>query len=127
MRITSRACRWHHSPMQRRIRIVNPVRPTEVGRHDGLAYSLWLPPQQAPAGGVVILHGAGSCKESHHDFARACVAVGLAAVAFDQRGHGETAGAMDDRVLDDAAAVTALLRDRSGQRDLPIALRGSSM
>lgn len=113
--------------MRRRTRVVNPVRPTEAGKHEGLAYTLWIPEPAAPKGGVVILHGAGSGKESHHDFARACVAAGLAAVAFDQRGHGESAGAMDDRVLDDVADVAALLRQRTGQAELPIALRGSSM
>lgn len=113
--------------MPRRTRIVNPVRPTELGKHDGLAYTLWAPEQAAPTGGVVIFHGAGSCKESHHDFARACVAAGLTAVAFDQRGHGESTGPMDDRILDDAADITALLRHRAGRADLPVALRGSSM
>lgn len=95
---------------------------------DGLAYSLWLPRgPQAPPGGVVIFHGAGSCKENHHDFARACVAAGIAAIAFDARGHGASQGAMDDRVLDDAADIAALLRSRCGRADLPIAVRGSSM
>jgi alpha-beta hydrolase superfamily lysophospholipase len=98
-----------------------------MGRHDGLAYSLWMPERTPPASGVVILHGAGSCKESHHDFARACVATGLAAIAFDQRGHGESTGAMGDQVLDEVAEITALLRHRSGQADLPVTLRGSSM
>ena len=112
----------------RRGRTVNPLRPSELGRQEELAYSLWLPERSEPAfGGVVILHGAGSCKESHHDFARACVAIGLAAVAFDQRGHGKSAGAMNDRALDDVADITALLRDRAGRPDLPVALRGSSM
>ena len=127
MRVAGRACRWHHRPMARRARIVTPLRPTEVGRHDGLAYTLWMPERLPPASGVVILHGAGSCKESHHDFARACVAAGLAAIAFDQRGHGESAGIMDGRMLDDVTEITALLRDRSGQADLPVVLRGSSM
>jgi pimeloyl-ACP methyl ester carboxylesterase len=69
----------------------------------------------------VILHGAGSCKESHHDFARAARAAGLAAVCFDQRGHGATGGELDGRVLDDIAAVAGRLGE------LPLALRGSSM
>ncbi len=127
MHVAGRACRWHDRPMPRRARIVNPLRPTEVGRHDGLAYSLWMPERLPPASGVVILHGAGSCKESHHDFARACVAAGMATIAFDQRGHGESTGAMDDRVLDDVGQITALLRHRSAQADLPVTLRGSSM
>jgi alpha-beta hydrolase superfamily lysophospholipase len=75
----------------------------------------------------VILHGAGSCKESHHDFARAAVALGLAAVAFDQRGHGATGGALDGRAIDDVAAMARLLREAIGDPAAPIALRGSSM
>jgi alpha-beta hydrolase superfamily lysophospholipase len=75
----------------------------------------------------VILHGAGSCKESHHDFARACVASGLAAIAFDQRGHGASSGPMDDRALNDVAEIAGLLRARTERPDIPLALRGSSM
>jgi uncharacterized protein len=102
--------------------------PDEIGVADGLAYSLWLPEAGAGrGGGAVILHGAGSCKESHHDFARVLVAAGLGAVAFDQRGHGDSEGAMDGRALDDIAAMAALLRARLGDPRAPVALRGSSM
>ena len=100
---------------------------------DGLSYSLWLPNTAAP-GGVVILHGAGSCKENHHDFARVALGAGLAAIAFDQRGHGDSQGPMDDRALDDVVAMADLLRSRIAGRPgiptdppAPIALRGSSM
>jgi pimeloyl-ACP methyl ester carboxylesterase len=102
------------------MRYETPAPPAEVGEVDGLAYSLWLP-EGDPWAGVVILHGAGSTKENHHDFARAARSAGLSAVCFDQRGHGETGGALDGRVLDDVATVAALLGD------VPIALRGSSM
>jgi alpha-beta hydrolase superfamily lysophospholipase len=95
--------------------------------HDGLSYTLWLPSGAKPRAGVVVLHGAGSCKENHHDFARAAIGADLAAVVFDQRGHGESQGAMDDRVLDDVASIAALLRSRIGREPAPIALRGSSM
>jgi uncharacterized protein len=95
---------------------------------DGLAYSLWLPKGERGAiGGVVVLHGAGSCKENHHDFARAALGAGLAAIAFDQRGHGESEGALDGRVLEDVETMATLLRDRLNDRNAPIALRGSSM
>ena len=95
--------------------------------HDGLAYSLWLPPVPPP-GGVVTLHGAGSCKENHHDFARAALGAGFAAIAFDQRGHGDSDGPMDGRALDDVVSMAALLRARlGGDAAPPIALRGSSM
>jgi uncharacterized protein len=97
-----------------------PDPPAEVGERDGLAYALFLPAEES-RGGVVILHGAGSCKESHFDFARAARGAGLAAVAFDQRGHGESTGALDARLLDDVATIAGLLP--AG----PLALRGSSM
>jgi len=79
------------------------------------------------AGGVVILHGAGSCKESHHDFARLALGRGLSAIAFDARGHGDSDAPMDGRALDDVAAMAALLRERMGDRGAPLAVRGSSM
>ena len=108
------------------MRTVNVQRPAKIGRHEGLAYTLWLPSGQ-PQGGVVILHGAGSCKEGHHDFARRLIAVGLAAIAFDQRGHGESDGPMDARVLQDVAAIAGVLRAACDAPPLPIAVRGSSM
>ncbi len=102
--------------------------PTEISSQYGLSYSLWLPEgDRSPRGGVVILHGAGSCKESHHDYARVAMAAGFAALAFDQRGHGASGGPMDGRALDDIAAMASLLRTRTGQARLPIVLRGSSM
>jgi pimeloyl-ACP methyl ester carboxylesterase len=77
---------------------------------------------------VVIIHGAGSCKESHHDYARAAAAQGLAAVAFDQRGHGTSPGPLDGRAIEDVATIARLLRSRLGTDGTkPIALRGSSM
>ena len=75
----------------------------------------------------MILHGAGSSKESHHDYARAALANGFGALAFDQRGHGDSAGPMGAGALDDIAAMTALLRERIGGPAAPVALRGSSM
>lgn len=94
---------------------------------DGLAYSLWLPAAGSPRGGVVILHGAGSSKESHHDFARVVLGAGLGAIAFDARGHGASQGQLDGRAIEDIAAMAELLRVRAGNPALPVALRGSSM
>jgi pimeloyl-ACP methyl ester carboxylesterase len=89
--------------------------------HDGLAYELVLPDVQ-PRGGVVILHGAGSSKENHRDFAQACARAGLAALVFDQRGHGASRGALDGRALDDVATMAGRL-----PAGVPVFLRGSSM
>jgi uncharacterized protein len=99
-----------------------PAPPEEIGVHDGLAYALFLPDGQ-PACGVVILHGAGSAKESHFDFARLCRDSGLVALAFDARGHGRSAGAFGPGAIDDVLAMCALIRSYTGQ----VALRGSSM
>jgi uncharacterized protein len=89
-------------------------------RHDGLAYELTLP-AGAPRGGVVVLHGAGSRKENHRDFAQLCATAGLAAIVFDQRGHGESDGALDGRAIEDVVTIASLLP--AG----PLSLRGSSM
>ena len=75
----------------------------------------------------MVLHGADSAKESHHDFARAALALGLATICFDARGHGESDGPMNARAVDDVVTVAALLRDRLGDERAPLALRGSSM
>jgi alpha-beta hydrolase superfamily lysophospholipase len=98
-----------------------PARP-ELGVHDGLAYALFLP-EREPAAGVVILHGAGSAKESHFDYARAARDRGLAALAYDARGHGRSDGALGPRAVEDALAMCALL----GEHAPAIALRGSSL
>ena len=82
-------------------------------------------PIPAATAGVVLLHGADSRKESHFDFARACAGGGLAVLAFDARGHGESPGALDGRAIDDVARMADLLRERAGMD--AVGLRGSSM
>ena len=104
------------APVHRAFATITPVLPREIAVHDGLAYSLWLPEAgRAVRGGVVILHGAGSCKESHHDYARAA---GGRRVRGDLRStSGATAratGAMDGRAIEDIVAMAALLRSRIG-------------
>ena len=94
----------------------------ELGTHDGLAYALFLPDRE-PDVGVVVLHGAGSAKESHFDFARGCQADGMAALAFDARGHGRSGGRFGPSAFDDALAMAELLRSHAPR----VALRGSSM
>ena len=95
--------------------------PPELGRRDGLAYALFRPAEEERAGGVVIVHGADSVKESHFDFARKLKAHGIAAVCFDVRGHGDSEGPLGAGALEDVAAIASLLPEG------PVALRGSSM
>jgi pimeloyl-ACP methyl ester carboxylesterase len=102
------------------MRTIHVEPPTELGTRDGLAYALFLPEGDS-AGGVVMLHGAGSQKENQFDIARMLRAGGVAAVCFDQRGHGESDGALGAGALDDVATIAQLLPPG------PVALRGSSM
>jgi alpha-beta hydrolase superfamily lysophospholipase len=98
-----------------------PARPS-LGEHDGLSYALFLP-EDAPRAGVVICHGAGSAKESHFDFARTARDRGLAALAYDARGHGRSAGALGPGLAGDALAMCDLMRTYAPA----VALRGSSL
>jgi alpha-beta hydrolase superfamily lysophospholipase len=98
-----------------------PARP-ELGDHDGLSYALFLP-SEPPRAGVVICHGAGSAKESHFDFARTARDRGLAALAYDARGHGRSAGALGPGLVGDALGMCDLMREHAPA----VALRGSSM
>ncbi|HEX2358854.1 MAG TPA: alpha/beta hydrolase [Solirubrobacterales bacterium] len=119
-----------------------PRRPDREGRLDGLAYALWLPDRREardrrgeparplpphPWPGVVITHGAGSCKENHADFARLAAANGWAALSFDQRGHGESNGEIGPGAVDDVLAMSRLLAATPGVDGRRLALRGSSM
>jgi uncharacterized protein len=110
------------------MRTVRAQPPVETGEHDGLAWARFGvggSDSGSATAGVVILHGADSRKESHFDFARACAAGGLAALAFDARGHGASPGPLDGRAVDDVAAMADLLRERAGVQR--VGLRGSSM
>ena len=92
----------------------SPQRPDREGRHDGLAYSLWLPDSadgSAPAPGVVVVHGASSRKENHADFARLAAANGWAALTFDLPGHGESERRIARRKACDTQDSDRILRE----------------
>jgi fermentation-respiration switch protein FrsA (DUF1100 family) len=99
----------------------------ESGSLDGIAYQLFLPLAGAPAPAVVILHGAGSQKENHADFARRAAGHGFAALTFDNRGHGESEGKLGPRVIADIQRLVAFLAARPEVDERRIAVRGSSM
>jgi alpha-beta hydrolase superfamily lysophospholipase len=96
--------------------------PPELGERDGLAYALFLPDGE-PSAGIVICHGAGSAKESHFDFGRAARGAGMAALAFDARGHGRSTGAFGPSAFADLLQMVELLREYTPH----VAARGSSM
>jgi uncharacterized protein len=95
--------------------------------HDGLAYRIWLPESDPPWPGIVVLHGAGSCKENHADFARLAADFGWATLAYDQRGHGESLGEMSPSAVDDAVAMARKLAALEGVDPSRVCVRGSSM
>ena len=100
-------------------RTISPDLP-RTGVLDGLAWGLFEPAGE-PVAGVIVLHGADSSKESHYDFCRLLRSHGLAAVSFDQRGHGESTGPLGLGAIDDIGKIRALLPDG------PVGRRGSSM
>jgi hypothetical protein len=104
-----------------------PRPPDDEGRVDGIAYQLFLPLADDPAPAVVILHGAGSRKENHVDFARRAVGHGFAALSFDNRGHGESEGTLGAGVIADIQRVVAFVAKRPEVDAERVALRGSSM
>jgi uncharacterized protein len=94
---------------------------------EGLAYELWLPQAPPPWPGILVLHGAGSRKENHADFARLACGSGWAALTFDQRGHGESEGEMSPAAIADAGRMARLLAAVGGVDPGRICARGSSM
>ena len=105
----------------------SPRRSNERGSHQELAYELWLPQSDPPWPGIVIVHGAGSRKENHADFARQASGSGWAALAYDQRGHGESGGEMSPAAVSDASAMARLLGTFDGVDRRRICIRGSSL
>ena len=105
----------------------HPRRPAREGVHGGLAYALWLPDDPPPWPGVVIVHGAGSCKENHADFARLATASGWAALAFDLPGHGNSEPPMSGGAVEDVISMTRLIASQDGVEANRVALRGSSL
>jgi uncharacterized protein len=104
-----------------------PQTADESGKIDGLAYDLWLPVESEPAPAVVVLHGAGSRRANHVDFARAAQSHGFVALTFDNRGHGESEGKLSGRAVADVRRLVRALAERPEVNRQRIALRGSSM
>jgi alpha-beta hydrolase superfamily lysophospholipase len=97
------------------------------GRHNGLAYALWLPGDPPPWPAVVVVHGAGSRKENHADFARLAAASGWAALNFDLPGHGGSEPVMTGDAVDAVISMVHLLEVQDGVDERRVAIRGSSL
>jgi hypothetical protein len=75
----------------------------------------------------VVVHGAGSRKENHADFARLATANGWAALTFDLPGHGSSERELTGGVVEDVRRMVQLLAGEDGVDPARIALRGSSL
>jgi fermentation-respiration switch protein FrsA (DUF1100 family) len=104
-----------------------PRAPSESGEHAGRPYLLWLPDSPPPWPGMLIVHGAGSQKENHGDFGRACAGAGWAALAYDQRGHGASAEEMSPKALADVGRMARFLGEIPDVDAGRVCVRGSSM
>jgi len=104
-----------------------PAPPSERGEREGRPYLTWLPSSPPPWPGMLIIHGAGSQKENHGDFGRACAAAGWAALAYDQRGHGDSHDEMSPEALADVGRMARFLAAREEVDAARVCVRGSSM
>jgi fermentation-respiration switch protein FrsA (DUF1100 family) len=105
----------------------SPRRPDREDRYNGLAYTLWLPEGSPPWPGIVVVHGAGSRKENHADFARLASASGWAALTFDLPGHDDSEGDMSGGAVDEVLSMVRLLGAREDVDESRVAVRGSSL
>lgn len=104
-----------------------PRVPTARAEHEGRPYLLWLPDSAPPWPAMVIVHGAGSRKENHADFARACASAGWAALAYDVRGHGDSRDELTPAAFGDVDRMARLLAGIEGVDAERVCVRGSSM
>jgi alpha-beta hydrolase superfamily lysophospholipase len=75
----------------------------------------------------VVLHGAGSQKQNHADFARVATSHGFVALTFDNRGHGQSEGKLSPRTVVDVQRLVRMLTQRPEVDARRVAARGSSM
>ena len=104
-----------------------PAMERSLAMHNGLAYALWLPQETHEVPGVVVVHGAGSRKENHADFARLANANGWAALTFDLPGHGESQPPMTGAGVESVISMVDRLAVQPGVDQSRIIVRGSSL
>jgi len=80
-----------------------------------LAGVLFLPDSASPASVFIICHGAGEFKENYFELCEVLVSRGVATLAIDMHGHGQSDGeryhvTMDQWVADVQAAIDFLVK-----------------
>ncbi|NLT35353.1 MAG: prolyl oligopeptidase family serine peptidase [Gaiellales bacterium] len=106
-------------------------RPDDAGRPPLLAATLFLPanahPGPARLPGLLVAHGAGSCRARHRGFCFDACHAGFAVLGIDFRGHGDSGGLADGPLECDILAAVNLLRTHPLVDPHRIGYRGSSM
>ena len=100
------------------------LEPVRFPSRDGRPMKALLAEGDLGAPGVVILHGYGSRKDNHVDFAERLGDLGMWVLIPDLRGHGGTPGPMDEGMVGD---VLASLDDLTHRGAGALGMRGSSM
>jgi len=101
-----------------------PLELVRLPSRDGRQIKALLAEGDLGAPGVVILHGYGSRKDNHVDFAARLQGLGMWVLIPDLRGHGGTPGPMDEGMIGD---VLAALDDLTYRGAGALGIRGSSM
>jgi dienelactone hydrolase len=102
----------------------HPLDPIRIESRDGRPMKALLAEGDLGAPGVAILHGYGSRKDNHADFAARLADLGMWVIIPDLRGHGGTPGPMDEGMIGD---VLAALDDLTYRGAGALGIRGSSM
>lgn len=97
------------------------------GKAGCLAAHFYLPQGTPPFPAVVLCHGITSCKDNYADIAEFLQSQGFAVLAYDCRGHGQSAGALDGDAWQDVGTALEYLQTRPEVDVYRIALVGSSM
>ena len=96
-----------------------------------IAATLYLPADAQPGGpllpGLIVAHGAGSRRLRHRSFCQYACQAGMAVLAIDFRGHGESTGLVDGPLEEDILAAVSLLRTHPLIDGTRLGYRGSSM
>ena len=96
------------------------------GEDGALHGQLLVPVGEGPFPAAVLCHGMGADHRAMRPVAQKLVRKGVATLAFDFRGHGKSAGVVDDGVVQDVVGALSFLRNQAMVNPRRVALVGHS-